>query len=69
MSKITFYDPPSGWRYGFPKVYEPLENEELKDTLLRDGYPQDEIDNGGAKYCRFWDYESWEEEFWTESRE
>lgn len=47
------YDPPSGWRYGFPKPYRPLEGETLEDTLLRDGYPQREIDNGGAKYCRF----------------
>ena len=47
------YDPPSGWRYGFPKPYRPLEDETLEDTLLRDGYPQHEIDNGGAEYCRF----------------
>lgn len=47
------YDPPSGWRYGFPRAYAPLQGETLVDTLLRDGYPQREIDNGGAKYCRF----------------
>ena len=47
------YDPPSGWRYGFPKPYKPLPNESLSATLLRDGYPQREIDNGGARYCRF----------------
>lgn len=47
------YDPPSGWRYGFPKPYKPLPNESLAATLLRDGYPQREIDNGGARYCRF----------------
>lgn len=47
------YDPPSGWMYGFPKLYEPLPGETLEQTLLRDGYPQREIDNGGAKYCRF----------------
>jgi calcineurin-like phosphoesterase family protein len=47
------YDPPSGWKYGFPKPYRPLPGETLEQTLLRDGYPQREIDNGGAKYCRF----------------
>lgn len=46
------YDPPSGWRYGFPKLYEPLAGESLTETLLRDGYPQREIDDG-AKHCRF----------------
>jgi hypothetical protein len=49
----TIYDPPSGWKYGFPKPYKPLPNESLEQTLLRDGYPQHEIDNGGAKHCRF----------------
>ena len=47
------YDPPAGWRYGFPKPYKPLPGETLEQTLLRDGYPQHEIDNAGAKYCRF----------------
>jgi hypothetical protein len=50
---MTLYDPPSGWRYGFPKPYKPLEGESLKETLLRDGYPQKEIDRGGHKHCRF----------------
>jgi hypothetical protein len=50
---MLIYDPPSGWKYGFPKPYLPQEGESLEQTLLRDGYPQREIDNGGAKYCRF----------------
>lgn len=49
----TIYDPPSGWRYGFPKPYRPLEGEALEDTLVRDGYPKREAEIG-AKYCRFW---------------
>lgn len=55
--KITLYDPPAGWRYGFPKPYQPLEGESLEETLLRDGYPQHEIDNGGSTHVRFWDTE------------
>ena len=47
------YDPPNGSKYGFPKKYEPLPDEELKDTLLRDDYPQEEIDKGGHKNVRF----------------
>ena len=47
------YDPPSGWKYGFPKEYKPLPEESIEDTLLRDGYPQEEINWGGAKHCRF----------------
>ncbi len=47
------YDPPSGWRYGFPRPYRPLEDETLEDTLIRDGYPMEQA-RAGAKYCRFW---------------
>lgn len=50
------YDPPSGWKYGFPKPYQPKEGESLKDTLIRDGYPEKEIisdDTHSAKYVRF----------------
>ena len=50
----TIYDPPSGWRYGFPKVYSPLEDEALQETLVRDGYPKKDAEFG-AKHCRFWD--------------
>lgn len=38
--KQTLYDPPSGWQYGFPKPYEPLDGESIQDTLIRDGYPE-----------------------------
>lgn len=48
-----FYDPPSGWMYGFPKPYKPLPGEKLKDTLLRDGYPQKELDQGSGNHVRF----------------
>ena len=47
------YDPPSGWQYGFPKEFKPLENESLRDTLIRDGYPETLADAFGDKYCRF----------------
>jgi hypothetical protein len=52
---VIYYDPASGWKYGFPKEYKPLPNESLTDTLLRDGYPQREIDNAGARCVRFWE--------------
>lgn len=52
---VKMYDPPAGWRYGFPKQYDPRPNESLTQTLLRDGYPQKEIDNGGCEHVRFWE--------------
>lgn len=54
--KVLVYDPPSGWRYGFPKPYEPWPGETIEETLLRDGYPQKEIDRG-VSYCRFYETE------------
>ena len=52
-TRDLIYDPPSGWMYGFPRFYRPLEDETLEDTLIRDGYPKEYADTG-AKYCRFW---------------
>jgi len=49
----NFYDPPSGWKYGFPKPYKPLPGETIEDTLLRDGYPKSMLDV--AEWTRFWD--------------
>ena len=51
---VKLYDPPSGWMYDFPKEYKPLPGESLAETLLRDGYPQEELDAGGDKHVRFW---------------
>ena len=58
--KVMMVDPPSGWRYGFPK---PLptdlpEGESIVPWLLSEGYPQSEIDACGKYfYCRYWEQE------------
>jgi hypothetical protein len=49
--KVVLYDPPEGWRYGFPKPYRPLDGESVEDTLRRDGYPEKMMNL--AKYTRF----------------
>lgn len=54
--KQTIYDPPEGWRYGFPKPYKPLTGEELRDTLKRDGYPEELMDIAD-RATRFWEEE------------
>lgn len=48
----NYYDPPSGWKYGFPKVYRPLKGETIEDTLRRDGYPESLMNLSG--HTRFW---------------
>lgn len=59
---MNLYDPPSGWKYGFPREYKPLKGESLADTLRRDGYPEKELKtiiqpDGRCKYVRFWEQE------------
>jgi len=51
----TMIDPPSGWRYGFPKVL-PDDVENVLEWLVSEGYPQFEIDACGKHfYCRYWE--------------
>jgi len=51
----TMIDPPSGWRYGFPKVL-PDDVENVLEWLVSEGYPQSEIDACSKHfYCRYWE--------------
>ena len=58
MTKKTIIDPPSGWKYGFPKVL-PLEHmNRTLEWLVENGYPKEEIDSCGKYfYCRYWEIE------------
>jgi hypothetical protein len=57
---ITIIDPPSGWKYGFPK---PIPEDRIEDVLVwlvEQGYPQSEIDGLGEIFtncCRYWEQE------------
>jgi hypothetical protein len=43
-------DPPGGWRYGFPKVYDSGLEITLRDWLVVEGYPKHEIDKLGKHF-------------------
>ena len=44
-------DPPSGWRYGFPKAYDrTTDGDDMVTWLVREGYPQREIDRLGDQF-------------------
>lgn len=46
-----YIDPPSGWKYGFPKVYdEDKDGDDIGAWMIRKGYPA-ELD---APYVRMW---------------
>ena len=48
-------DPPSGWKYGFPKA-KPDDTIDTIAWLLSEGYPQSEIDKmGNTLFIRTWE--------------
>jgi len=69
MKKIMC-DPPSGWKYGFPKplpehlasiLLNPPEDsiklgEGVVEWIVKEGYPQEEIDKCGEHFwLRYWE--------------
>lgn len=65
MAKILMIDPPSGWKYGFPKQI-PAEHRKTGESvipwLVANGYPQREVDSLGKHfYVRYWEEEVNEE--------
>lgn len=48
-------DPPSGWRYGFPRP-APAAGVDINTWLVEHGYPQALVDEFGGKPvpCRYW---------------
>ena len=56
--KVMMIDPPSGWKYGFPKVLPEEAKGHNLEWLVENGYPQSEIDSLGKYfYCRCWEQE------------
>lgn len=56
--KLLIIDPPSGWRYGFPKPIPRDQLDRSKEWLVENGYPQIEIDAlGDHFYYRFWEHD------------
>jgi hypothetical protein len=50
-------DPPSGWQYGFPKIYNrEVDGDDCQAWLIREGYPESEITRlGQSFYWRSWE--------------
>jgi len=49
----VWVDPPSGWKYGFPKVWDGVGS--MREWLIEEGYPQREIDSLGESFhVRMW---------------
>ena len=39
-SKPFWVDPPSGWAYGFPRLYDPAKDGDLTEWMIANGYPE-----------------------------
>lgn len=57
MAKTLIIDPPSGWRYGFPRPYDKKPDETLEEWLIDKGYPHNMVDLA-TKYSRYWEHEN-----------
>ena len=49
-AKMLWVDPNEGWKYGFPKVWDPKIYSDVNDFLKAEGFP------GEPLYVRFWNY-------------
>ena len=46
-------DPPSGWQYGFPTVWDKEKQPELREFLKEKGYPEKDLDFA-LNHIRMW---------------
>ena len=54
-SNIIWVDPPEGWRYGFPAIYDPEKDGQMREWIVRKGYPLLKIkEYGDAWAVRCW---------------
>ena len=57
MNKI-WVDPPEGWKYGFPAIYDPVNDGKMRDWIVRKGYPLLTIKEYGDSWAvRCWSAE------------
>ena len=61
---VTMCDPPSGWKWGFPKVMpEGLIGEAFYEWLISEGMPRSEIDYWNNSQLGYMPIRCWNEEF------
>lgn len=46
-------DPPTGWKYGFPRPYDEATDGSMREFLLTHGYPEKDVDFA-LEYMRCW---------------
>lgn len=60
--KGKFYvDPPSGWKYGFPRPYDMKNDGPLREFFIKNGYPEKDA-TWAANNCRVFGEETYNEQ-------
>ena len=55
QSNKIWIDPPEGWRYGFPAIYDPDTDGQMSEWIVRKGYPLQTIKAYGESWAvRCW---------------
>ena len=55
---MMWVDPPEGWKFGFPAIYDPETDGQLSDWVVRKGYPLLTIKEYGDSWAvRCWPVE------------
>ena len=58
QSNMIWVDPPEGWKYGFPAIYDPVNDGKMRDWIVRKGYPLLTIKEYGESWAvRTWPVE------------
>jgi hypothetical protein len=58
QSNMIWVDPPEGWKYGFPAIYDPEKDGQMSDWIVRKGYPLLTIKEYGESWAvRCWPVE------------
>lgn len=52
-AKKVMVDPPSGWKYGFPAVWDREQYPKVEELLRAKGYPEKDIEFASC-YLRIW---------------
>lgn len=58
VKTITYVDPPSGWKFGFPKILP--EGVDYREFLIANGYPERDLELA-LSYSRYWTKEETDE--------
>ena len=55
QSEMIWVDPPEGWKYGFPAIFDPDTDGQLSEWIVKKGYPISVI----QEYGDVWSVRCW----------